>query len=319
MCMGKTPVLLCTEAWFVHVCVAAQTNGALAHQNQNLHQNLLLQQWGSLCWLCKKKPKPKPKTKKMKKKISSARRHRRRASGKRRPAFPCGHPALYKNFQHALLQMLRRECGSQRDGWAQRVRRLPGQHSCRGSLRACVLTARTWVLPVFFKEGSPPRSALRFPFSPKGLFGSAMDGFVERFSEAQKTLQALCHFLPKCSNSSDCQSPVSPHHSACEASAASAPAKNWAWASVAPPDSKAVSIPEAPRSPPSSSIGPWAPEAVLIQQRGRGGDQFSPRPELPQRQFALNHPFEHLWEMEFCFQRVMSCRRSAYLNVLPLW
>ncbi len=28
----KTPVLLCAEAWFVHVCVAAQTNGALVHQ-----------------------------------------------------------------------------------------------------------------------------------------------------------------------------------------------------------------------------------------------------------------------------------------------
>ncbi len=30
--MGKTPVLLCTEAWYVHVYVAAETNGALVRQ-----------------------------------------------------------------------------------------------------------------------------------------------------------------------------------------------------------------------------------------------------------------------------------------------
>ncbi|XP_016105062.1 paired box protein Pax-1-like [Sinocyclocheilus grahami] len=35
------------------------------------------------------------------------------------------------------------------------------------------------------------------PVSPKGLFGPAVDRFAERFSEAQKTSQALCHFLPK--------------------------------------------------------------------------------------------------------------------------
>ncbi len=35
------------------------------------------------------------------------------------------------------------------------------------------------------------------PVSPKGLFGPAMDSFTERFTEAQKTSQALCHFLPK--------------------------------------------------------------------------------------------------------------------------
>ncbi len=166
MCMVKTPVLLCTEAWFVHVCVAAQTNGALAHQNQNLHQNLLLQQWGSLCWLCKKKPKPKPKTKtkKMKKKISSAHRHRRRASSKRRPAFPCGHPALYKKFPARVVTNVAlrvwlstrwMRTASSPPAWAAPMQRLR-------SLRARVLTARTWVLPVFFKEGSPPRSVSDF-------------------------------------------------------------------------------------------------------------------------------------------------------------
>lgn len=35
------------------------------------------------------------------------------------------------------------------------------------------------------------------PVSPKGLFGPAMDGFTEHFTEAQKTLQVLRHFLPK--------------------------------------------------------------------------------------------------------------------------
>lgn len=39
------------------------------------------------------------------------------------------------------------------------------------------------------------------PVSPKGLFGPVVDGFAERFSEAQKTSQVLRHFLPKRSGS----------------------------------------------------------------------------------------------------------------------
>ncbi|KAL0183526.1 hypothetical protein M9458_019222, partial [Cirrhinus mrigala] len=42
---------------------------------------------------------------------------------------------------------------------------------------------------------------LDVPVSPTGLFGPAVEGFAERFSAAQKTSQAMRHFLPKRSSS----------------------------------------------------------------------------------------------------------------------
>lgn len=38
--------------------------------------------------------------------------------------------------------------------------------------------------------------------SPSGLFGSAVDGFAERFTVAQKWSQVMRHFLPKRDSSS---------------------------------------------------------------------------------------------------------------------
>lgn len=35
------------------------------------------------------------------------------------------------------------------------------------------------------------------PVSPGGLFGSVVDGFTQRFTEAQKSSQAMHYFLPK--------------------------------------------------------------------------------------------------------------------------
>lgn len=40
------------------------------------------------------------------------------------------------------------------------------------------------------------------PISPLGLFGSAVDGFAECFTTAQKLSQAMLHFLPKQASSS---------------------------------------------------------------------------------------------------------------------
>ncbi len=40
-----------------------------------------------------------------------------------------------------------------------------------------------------------------FTVSPTGLFGPAVEGFVERFTAAQKSSQAMRHFLPKHSSS----------------------------------------------------------------------------------------------------------------------
>ncbi len=44
-------------------------------------------------------------------------------------------------------------------------------------------------------------SFLDSPVSPNGLFGSAVEGFAERFTAAQKSSQAMWHFLPKRSSS----------------------------------------------------------------------------------------------------------------------
>lgn len=49
---------------------------------------------------------------------------------------------------------------------------------------------------------------LDLPFYSKEFFGPAMDGFAERFTAAQKSLQAIHNFLPKRSSSvadSSCQ------------------------------------------------------------------------------------------------------------------
>ncbi|KAL0164048.1 hypothetical protein M9458_039801, partial [Cirrhinus mrigala] len=71
------------------------------------------------------------------------------------------------------------------------------------------------------------------PVSPTGLFGPAVEGFAERFSAAQKTSQAMRHFLPKRSSSAAAsgrpksappQQPVKPAPAAATAASAQ-PAK----------------------------------------------------------------------------------------------
>ncbi len=44
------------------------------------------------------------------------------------------------------------------------------------------------------------------PVSSGSLFGSAVEGFAELFTEAQKSSQAMRHFLPKCTSSSTASS-----------------------------------------------------------------------------------------------------------------
>ncbi len=81
---------------------------------------------------------------------------------------------------------------------------------------------------------------LNSPVSPKGLFGRAVDGFTELFTEAQKTSQALHHFLAKRPSTAT----VSSHHkpASTQHSAVSALAQAGSWHSTAPPQT-ARSIP----------------------------------------------------------------------------
>ncbi len=55
-------------------------------------------------------------------------------------------------------------------------------------------------------QGCGRVSFLDAPISPSGLFGPAVKGFAERFTEAQKASQAMRHFLPKRSSPAAAQS-----------------------------------------------------------------------------------------------------------------
>ncbi len=64
------------------------------------------------------------------------------------------------------------------------------------------------------------------PISPSCLFGPAVEGFAERFTEAQKASQAMRHFLPKRSSSAvaqSCPKPAPTQQPAKPAPAVSAP------------------------------------------------------------------------------------------------
>lgn len=60
-----------------------------------------------------------------------------------------------------------------------------------------VLERHLWLNLTEIKEADKTAS----PVSPTGLFGPAIEGFAERFTTAQKSSQAMRHFLPKRSSS----------------------------------------------------------------------------------------------------------------------
>ncbi len=128
LCMGKSPVLLCTEAWFVHVCVAAQTNDALAHQKgqsrhvyksarsaiSSDHSPSVTRIISSLTLEEAKKKLRKKKLQLCSPPLNTPKQRGfpaaiRRVKSKPRTNF------LKSKFQCALLQMSRRECGSCKD------------------------------------------------------------------------------------------------------------------------------------------------------------------------------------------------------------
>ncbi len=63
-----------------------------------------------------------------------------------------------------------------------------------------VLERHLWLNLTEIKEADKA-SFLDSPVSPTGLFGPAIEGFAEHFTAAQKSSQAMRHFLPKCSSS----------------------------------------------------------------------------------------------------------------------
>ncbi len=181
--MGKTPVLLCTEAWFVHVCVAAQTNGALACQKgqsrplyksaqSTIHQIMRIISSLTLEEAEKKKPRKKklqlcspPSMMPKQWGFSAA---IRRVKSKPESKFPKEQisACIVANVVPGVWLM---QGSLAWDGRTQWVRRLSRQ--C--PLKAHAPIARVWVFPIsargspFFTKVVPLAQLSRFPFTPK--------------------------------------------------------------------------------------------------------------------------------------------------------
>ncbi len=72
-----------------------------------------------------------------------------------------------------------------------------------------VLERHLWLMLTEIKDANKV-SFLDAPISPNGLFGPVVEGFAERFTEAQKASQAMQHFLPKRSSSTAASSHPKP-------------------------------------------------------------------------------------------------------------
>ncbi len=107
------------------------------------------------------------------------------------------------------------------------------------------------------------------------LFGSAVEGFAEHFTEAQKSSQAMRHFLPKRTSSSSASSPPRP-----------APTQQTAKPMPTAPETRPPEgqrdrgcsrsarrypFPEAPWTPAQDLLGSGSSEILLTNQAERGG------------------------------------------------
>lgn len=117
------------------------------------------------------------------------------------------------------------------------------------------------------------------PVLPKGLFGPAIDWFAEQFSEAQKMSQALRQVLPKRSGSMTASRQKAPATQPAKPVPPQQQKSEPGFQQQHPRTAKWYPYPKRQGPPPSSNVGPRASKAVLIQQQGRRGGQFSPRLE----------------------------------------
>ncbi len=83
---------------------------------------------------------------------------------------------------------------------ALRATKTTAQAIGRSMASLVVLERHLWLTLTEIKDAD------RVSFFPSGLFGPAVKGFAERFTEAQKASQAMRHFLPKHSSPADVQS-----------------------------------------------------------------------------------------------------------------
>ncbi|ROJ57626.1 hypothetical protein DPX16_23825 [Anabarilius grahami] len=106
------------------------------------------------------------------------------------------------------------------------------------------------------------------PVSLSGLFGPAVEGFTERFTAAQKSSQAMRHFLPKRSSSSSAASRPKPaptqHQSKPAPSAPQAAPPKGQRQRARPAKRSSLPAPETPGSLAQDSAGPNASGVFLI-------------------------------------------------------
>ncbi len=88
---------------------------------------------------------------------------------------------------------------------ALRATKTTAQAIGRSMCSLVVLERHLWLTLTEIKDADRV-SFLDAPISPSGLFGPAVKGFAERFTEAQKASQAMRHFLPKRSSPAAAQS-----------------------------------------------------------------------------------------------------------------
>ncbi len=123
-------------------------------------------------------------------------------------------------------------------------------------------------------------SFLDAPISPSGLFGPAVEGFAERFTEAQKASQAMRHFLPKRSSPAAAQSrprtaptqqpaKPAPAVSAPQPARTQQPRGRSRSADATPPPPPPP--PPSARAPTQDSVGPCASGVLLICRKERRG------------------------------------------------
>ncbi len=143
-----------------------------------------------------------------------------------------------------------------------------------------VLERHLWLTLTEIKDADRV-SFLDAPISPSGLFGPAVKGFAERFTEAQKASQAMRHFLPKRSSPAAAQS--RPRTAPTQQSAKPAPAVYAPQpARTQQPRGRSRSArrhpPPTPGPPTQDSVGPCAPGVLLICRTGRGSSPATAGP-----------------------------------------
>ncbi len=124
---------------------------------------------------------------------------------------------------------------------------------------------------------------LNSPVSPTGLFGPAVEGFAERFTAAQKSSQAMRHFLPKHSSSA-----AALNHP--KMASTQQPAKATPPAVQTPSPSPAAHA--RPDATHQNSAGLNASGVFLINGTGRGGGKVPLQPDHPSKSlcYASYHP-----------------------------